>query len=218
MENQKSHKGAIITLSILLPVLTLSGVGGTYFVMDQKSTKANEDALKRIEALEKKVNENTTTKKEETTPTPTKTIIADNIINLKTLKVGDKVGAFNVKSIAPYRSEYSALSNSNIKIEFTGTTTVTGTYEYTAPDSNTMFGGDFFKFDKLDSASKKKIPTLNDGIDWFGFTNNTSELKQGFEIKGSKDTTETVTIMISDFTFVRYPSEVFSTATYLIPE
>lgn len=59
----------MITLSILLPLLTLGGIGGTYYVMDSKAKKEAADTKTKIEKLEKQVANLKTAKKENTEET-----------------------------------------------------------------------------------------------------------------------------------------------------
>ena len=138
-------------------------------------------------------------------PTTTETQIVGNIFDLSTAKVGDKVGTMNITSMKPFGGKNEPIDNTNCSVSFSGMATVFGTYE---PVENlSMIPLASFT---LDEASMKMLPALADdkyNFNWFELNNPDAEV-----IAKLGKVKKTATIVIKNYTLVRYPSEVSSTA------
>jgi hypothetical protein len=121
MEEQEKLKHLITGLAILVPTMFLLGIMGTWFFMDLR-VKNIQNELEKIRTEIKQVEEDTIIEKE-------KNDKINNVINYDTLKVGDEIGAFTVKSIQPL-VQSEKVSKNNLLISFTGNAEISGKYNY----------------------------------------------------------------------------------------
>lgn len=131
----------------------------------------------------------------------------DTIFKFEDVKVGDKIAEMTIKSIKPYSKNFP-LTEWNASIEFSGETTITGTYHYYS--NKEPFVSDLVCFDNLDIESQNKIPRMQ--IDtrniWFCF-NNQELARNEFE---PKDSSGKSTIVIDEYTINSAETETINTA------
>lgn len=128
-----------------------------------------------------------------------------NEFSLNDLKVGLEIGGLKVASFGPFSARIGPIAINNLKVSFVGTTTISG--NYSPAEALSVSGGSSFT---LDDASLQNFPKLtSDLVDvrWFTINGKDADIfaKLGKEKKQA-------TIVIKNYTFVRYPAEVGSTA------
>lgn len=127
----------------------------------------------------------------------------ENVIDLYTVKVGDKIADMTVTSVGPLRSDYSELTDNNLRIEFVGKTTITGTF-YLIDSFTTAYC-----FTDLDVKSWTRIPVLNtDAVNTEFCFIDFENAKKYFE--GREE--GRATVIIDEYIRNRFPSEVYNTA------
>src|SRR5258708_3427145 len=53
-------------------------------------------------------------------PAATSSTVSTNVVDVTTIKVGDRVGNMTVTSVGPFRADYGPTSSTNAKVTFTG--------------------------------------------------------------------------------------------------
>ncbi len=135
---------------------------------------------------------------------------ASNLFDPLNAKVGDKVGAFTVTSVAAFNTN-EPISKNNFKVDFSGQADIAGSYKYT---QNPAIGGlNIITLEDLSADSKKLIPTITGTGDPIVNFSNDKDLKTALDIvdNPNADVDETVegraTITIKDIVVSSYPSE-----------
>lgn len=193
----------IALLSVLAMTLVLTGCS----LVPQKPANQNQSVVP-----EKSANQNQPANQNEgPVPQP-----KSNLFKLEDVKVGDSVADMQIKfigkfsdTITPYQS--GSLSENNVIVKFSGSTMVTGQYEY---QKISDFGGiEQLCFGSLDAISEKSMPKLyssSNNPTYFCIT-NISQAKNALGL--TTDSKGSATIVVNDYVLNSYPSEVFNTAT-----
>ncbi len=183
-------KTTVVIALVLLTGLTVGG--GAWYYADSGAESEIEAYKNQIATLETKVAQLEADQAADTT-TPVATL-PSNIFDLSTVKVGDKVGPFTVKSVGKVDPD-APYSATNANIEFTGTATVSGNYEYDPmsidPGTIRFIPG---------AASEKFIPTAQKDYYLFGFLAD-KKTTTALGINESKASKGNVTIVISGYTY-----------------
>lgn len=137
---------------------------------------------------------------------------ANNVFQLATLQVGDTVAGMTVKSITGYgdgSADPGPPTIHDVRIEFEGRATVTGTYTYHLPEDE--FLGNAVCID-VDETSQHLLPRMagDERYLWFCFENE-DEAQAAFGEPGFG----TATVVIDNYTIIHYPSEVWNMATLI---
>lgn len=125
------------------------------------------------------------------------------IFEAKELKVGDQVGAMEVVSVEKASDQAGQeLSDNNVSVVFKGEVAVSGTYvERTGLQEGACL-------ENLDDASRNKLPRVEDDERSNFCFSNGDEAETRLE--GNQD--QQVTVVVDDYNYVYYPSEVTNTA------
>ena len=128
--------------------------------------------------------------------------------NVKDLKVGMKMGDLTVKSFGPFNADYSAIAKNNVRVVFEGQTMITGKYIDTANDPGAFGPTTCFYPDAKSDAAMPHVVDDEMSNQWFCFKDMAlAQLKFG-----PGNTWEKITIVIKNYTYVRYPSDMASSA------
>lgn len=141
-----------------------------------------------------------------------------NKFRLDEVKVGDQVGDVKVESIELFRKDWPVVNRSlevpvaNAKVNFSGSSTITGSYFYTSP---TPKSEDIICFGKLDEESQSKIPQIiESGCESNDFCFSNQDFAKNK--LSSKTESDKVTIVIDKLTFNCYPTSPMSHSAELI--
>lgn len=147
------------------------------------------------------------------TPTATTTTsadtIANNVFDLATAQVGDKVGTMTITSIEPFFPKSSdTVSETNAKVQFSGEASITGSYTYNA--NSPFFGGEILVFTYNQSGITELPLIKGDNIRsiWLTISGQNKEML-GIS---SQEQSGSATITISNYSLNRGQGEVMSTA------
>lgn len=145
-------------------------------------------------------------------------VIESNIFDVMKAKIGDVVVNMTIKAITPFSVNITPpksfpLTADNAKVEFSGQTQISGTYQYYGNDEQSEMLTDIVCFDGLDNSSKSQLPQIQGDRrePWFCFSNQ-DLAKELFIPKGAVGK---ATIIIDQYEINSYPSEVFNTATLI---
>lgn len=135
-------------------------------------------------------------------------LLTFNTFAVGDLKIGMKIGDLTVKSFGPFNADFGSIASNNLKIVFEGDTTVAGKYVDTA-DKPGAFGPTTCFYPNVNSDAE--MPHLvNDELSnqWFCFNNIAFAQSK----LGTGKTVGEITIVVRNYTYIRYPSEATSSA------
>lgn len=184
---KNTQKGFAPVLLVLLAVVVIGG--GVYFYTKNNANDVQVNNIKDTSINDKNISSTTN-----------KTLSKN--INKSFVSVGDKLGSMTVKSVEPFNSEFSNLSQNNIKLKLSGPITITGMYYFVLSESG--FSG--YCMSDFDEESLAKLPSssLISKSNFFCFRNEDfSKTKLGRNQEKIK-----VTVKIDNFEINRYPAEV----------
>lgn len=189
IKNNSSHKQFFIITGIIICVIIIAGL--IYYKLNQQANN------------QEKYGE----------PEQAQIDNSSNILDLSSVKIGDKIGTMTVESIIPYSesstpplAENLPLSTSNVKIVFSGQATLSGeyTYEYSPLEGSYRLS---FKV----SNDRDKLPIIKDSEErkevlcWFS---NQGEALKLLGITKDVEKKGNATIIVKNYVINRYPSEV----------
>lgn len=211
----QSHRIVIIAL-VAIVFASISG-GGVYYYLNQQN-EAQENLIGELQKetsteKEAKVDDSSTdetTEKDET--------VVNNILDIETAKIGNKVAGMVLQSIEKYSAVNNTgadvdppLSKTNIEAKFYGKATISGTYTYVGEAEPAMLPG-MLTFG-VDEAFAKKVPSLKNQEGSYPIMLG-KLAKEMFGVDGAKEgKSGKATIVIDNYTINRYPAEVADTAT-----
>lgn len=131
-----------------------------------------------------------------------------NIVNVATIQAGDHVAGLMVESVEPF-GPLGALSANNVRIAFSGDTTVDGEYTYHGADS--MFP-DQVTF-RLAEQSRAEVPVIEPDDKLFLLFDNIDFAQEQFGPSGSHGR---ATVVIRDYVLERYPSSAAANRAVLV--
>ncbi|MDP2812472.1 MAG: hypothetical protein Q8O32_02150 [bacterium] len=129
-----------------------------------------------------------------------------SLFDVTTAKVGDIVAGMTIKKINPFNSSFSSLTVDNAKVVFSGRATISGKYLY-----NDMLGQ--FCIDNIDANSQIYLPKINGDTRSASFCFSNKE-EANSSLKTYQDS-DSMTVIMDDYTIISYPSEVVNMAKFI---
>ncbi len=198
-------KTVVVVALVALTALTVGG--GAWYYADSGAESEIEAYKNQIATLETKVAQLEADQAAETTRVAT---LPSNIIDLKTVKVGDKVGPFTVKSVGQAVLDQSPpFGEKNALIYFEGTANVSGRYNY---DPNSESNGRI-TFEPSQGSSQYIPTNLPNDVKFL--LAGSEKIYNALGIKEGKAKSGLATIKISGFNFMAIESTVTKSTTFL---
>lgn len=212
METEKEkHKYLPVLITVLIMLLfTASLVAGVWYYMRQQADNEKAELQRQIDELKSSINNKATEE------TANKTLTS-NIFDVKSAKVGDKVGLFEIVSIRPFScNTTSPISEGNVTVVFWGQATIDGSYDY----SYSYFDGGYNLTFTPNADAYKTLPVIK-GSENHQFPMRFSNQDKAMELLNITEGSPkkgNASITISGYTINRFPTETRDTLTIVSVE